>query len=424
MLDIGIERALARHGVRSRVVAYSEREAAPCAVLRSRMEDKGLEPAPIWSGCLENFPVSGFHGLVDGIAAGFPCQPHSVAGKREGREDDRNLLPAILGIADAVGAWALFLENVAGLKKEFDYIADLLLQRGWNCEWGTLRASDTGAGHRRDRWFCVAHRQHLSGRAQCGIESWRRKIAGPADRSVPGAAGGLILADNERGDRERQGEPGEFRGPRAAHEEGDGSEQRASADGGRDQFLADGPCSKRGTEPAEREPGLGVAAARSGGELEHSTGERRGEGWTQPAIRSGRDSASCAGRELGNANLQREQQPHYENCAVTWRDARHGAGGAGLPVFAPGPSDPAWLGILEACPWLAPALPDDALRFAGDRLAPGDAVETESSVHGLADGLAPDLVRARADMLRIAGNGVVPWQAECAFTQLLTRVLI
>lgn len=360
MLDAGAAAALWRHGIRARTVAYCEREASACAVLRSRMEDAALEPAPVWGGDLEQFPAAEFHGVVDGVVAGFPCQPHSVAGKRRGRDDERNLLPAILRIADAAGAWILFLENVAGLKREFGYIASLLLQRGWSAEWGTLRASDAGASHRRDRWFCVAYREHFPGSAKRLLESRRRAGTAALNGPVAGAPGGGILAD----------------GP-------DFGRAAGARRGGAGHLVL----------PAQR--GLGTRCesgrrefVRRGGELGDAPGQRRGERRAESAVRRGRNSAA----------------------------------GPSLPIFAPGPADPVWHDILSACPWLAPALPDEALRSAGDQLFPGAEMEAEPSVHGVADGLASGLVRARADMLRIAGNGVVPWQAECAFGQLIGRI--
>lgn len=314
-LDIAVATALELHGVTARTVGYSEREAASCAVLRSRMEDKALESAPIWGGNLEDFPAAQFHGLVDAIVAGFPCQPHSVAGARKGRDDERNLLPAILDIADTVGATALFLENVAGLKREFPYIVAQLLQRGWQLEWGTLRASEVGAAHRRERWFCVAYREYIASRPECRVEPWWWSLAQTADRAVPGAQGDRLLGDSDSELHDRAGDTGQGRRAESAN---------ASLD------MADS----------------------------HNPGRER----------------------------PRPAEPEGRVC-----DALASGGGYRLPVFAPGPESPEWGRILDAAPWLAPALPDGALRLIGDRMVSGTQVASFPTIFRMANGLVPIL---------------------------------
>jgi DNA (cytosine-5)-methyltransferase 1 len=152
-LEMGVCRA-----VGGRVVGYVERDAYAAAVLLARMEDSSLEPAPIWCGNLEELDASPFQG-VDIITAGFPCQPFSVAGKRNGLQDERWLWPAVARILRDVGPRLVFLENVPGLVRHgLSAILGDLAALGYDAEWDLFRASDVGAPHRRARWFLLAHR--------------------------------------------------------------------------------------------------------------------------------------------------------------------------------------------------------------------------------------------------------------------------
>lgn len=381
MLDRGVRAALGRHGIRTDVLAFAERESAAAATLLARMEEKRLEPAPIWIGDLESLPGERFHGLVDGIVAGFPCQPHSVAGKKLGRDDERNLLPAILTQADRTGASFLFLENVAGLKREFDYIAALLLQSGWNLEWGTLRASDVGASHRRERWFCVAYRARITGGGQDKFRD-------------------LVSASS---------------GYRAAYD-------------CRESILASGAGAGRRTVDAEWRAEWRGTPGREGAIVlaDSKSLDRRIQ--LQPGRQNEASSEfGGSGGTMGDTDRIGQQQPHDAGSADAWSGARNGAGGAGvrLPAFAPGPKDARWAGILARFPFLAPSLPVSpvALRNAWGRILGGSEMEAIADFHSVADGLGDLVESSRVDMLRLAGNGVVWQQAACAFHQLFARTL-
>ena len=56
-----------------------------------------------------------FHGQIDILTGGFPCQPYSLAGKRLGKEDDRHLWPEMLRAIGEIRPRFVVGENVFGL---------------------------------------------------------------------------------------------------------------------------------------------------------------------------------------------------------------------------------------------------------------------------------------------------------------------
>lgn len=155
-LDMGVELGLGPGSCR--VVAYVEREAYACEVLVSRMEKGDVDPAPVWTD-VSTFDGRPFRGLVDVISGGFPCQDISVAGKRAGITGARSgLWKQYLRIVSEVQPRLVFIENVAALRTSgLEVVLEDLASLGYDAEWGTLRASDVGATHHRDRIFILAN---------------------------------------------------------------------------------------------------------------------------------------------------------------------------------------------------------------------------------------------------------------------------
>lgn len=94
---------------------------------------------------------------VDLVAAGYPCQPFSNAGKRRGIDDERHLWPYVAGALRVLRPRLVVLENVAAhLRRGFHAVLGDLAALGYDAAWTTLRACDIGAPHRRDRVFVFA----------------------------------------------------------------------------------------------------------------------------------------------------------------------------------------------------------------------------------------------------------------------------
>jgi DNA (cytosine-5)-methyltransferase 1 len=99
---------------------------------------------------------------IDLLAGGVPCPPFSLAGKQLGRDDERDLFPAMLELVEAIGPSAVMIENVRGLlQPKFDsYRAEIchrLEELGYvPMEWRQFNASDFGVPQLRPRSLLVA----------------------------------------------------------------------------------------------------------------------------------------------------------------------------------------------------------------------------------------------------------------------------
>lgn len=172
----GIDLGLARVIKGLRAIAYCEIELYAIENLIDKME-KGIIPtAPIWSN-LKTFPFKEFHGCVDILSGGFPCQPFSSAGRRNGDTDPRHLFPFIKqGIIDSSPAFVL-LENVRGIissKLQSDewndpkdtpvllHVIRELERIGYECHWGIFSARETGLPHLRQRVFILGKRTDIT----------------------------------------------------------------------------------------------------------------------------------------------------------------------------------------------------------------------------------------------------------------------
>ncbi|WP_414603031.1 DNA cytosine methyltransferase [Rhizobium ruizarguesonis] len=362
-LDLGVE--LAVPGARS--VCMVEREAFAVAQLVSAMEAGLMAPAPIWSDA-RTFDGRAWRGAVDGLIGGIPCQPHSLAGRKQGQNDERDLWSDARRIIVRSRTWFVLIENVAGmLAAGADEIAGAervhrdLRKLGFQVEGGLFTAAEVGASHQRERVFIL------------GVaDSW--------DGGAVGESGDL--RQTSRGDRSLQK---------------NGTEWDVGHEGaGLDDAFSHRRTARRDYNGSHVRDELGAASQYALVDAE-SIGRR--EGRPEPSFRGRRDSASSADSTvvdtIGSGRSGR-QDVEVEGAQRRARVERT-VGPAFL--FAPGPDHlSSWAGVLASSPELEPAF------------------------RRVADGLASRMDIGRVDRLRMLGNGVVPLQAAYALRTLVTRL--
>lgn len=99
-----------------------------------------------------------YHGTVDLICGGYPCQPFSVAGKQKGHEDKRHLWPAMRDCIHHYRPTWVICENVYGhIRKGLDAVLSDLENLGYTVWVACLSAKSFGANHGRERVWVVAN---------------------------------------------------------------------------------------------------------------------------------------------------------------------------------------------------------------------------------------------------------------------------
>lgn len=97
---------------------------------------------------------------VDVLTGGFPCQPFSLAGERQGLADDRWLWPEFARLVGELRPRYVIVENVPGLLAGHGGMGGVLgdlAALGYDAEWDCLPARAVGAPHIRYRVFLVAY---------------------------------------------------------------------------------------------------------------------------------------------------------------------------------------------------------------------------------------------------------------------------
>ena len=144
--------------------AYCEIDKYACAVLRSRMSEGKIDIGRIYGDIkqLTGKQVIKDCGRIDIITGGFPCVDISNAGKRRGIEAERSgLWFEMARLIGEIRPQFVFVENVSAIvNRGLNRVLGSLSEIGYDAVWTTLRASDVGAPHRRERFFLLGYSKY------------------------------------------------------------------------------------------------------------------------------------------------------------------------------------------------------------------------------------------------------------------------
>lgn len=309
---------------------------------------------------------------VDILTGGYPCQPFSAAGQRKGTDDERHLWPYVRDAIRILRPRFTLLENVAGHRSlGFDRVLGDLAEDGMHVRWTSLRASDVGAPHHRERIFIMV--TDPSSSRSTSIDGFTRSgatrgegewIAGGSDRSAS------TDADSGECDRDERAQ-------------GRSAIGREAASGSRVGLLAD-------TERGGRERGWPIQLVGTSINLARNSA---------PAPNS-KGECSRGLRERGESQVAGSDRSVALLPGINWGDY--------------GPAVRRWERLTRPAP--APTEPNSnnkpRLNAAFAEWMMGLPAGHVTAVPGI----------SRAHQLKAIGNGVCPQQAVAAYSSLLERV--
>tara|TARA_R100000458_G_C8259515_1_gene235167 strand:- start:7 stop:1221 length:1215 start_codon:yes stop_codon:yes gene_type:complete len=381
-----------------RTIAYVEVEAFCVANLVAKMEEGGLDAAPIWTD-IKTFNATPFRYLVDILSSGFPCQPFSQAGKRGSDEDPRHLFPSIERIITECHPRIVFLENVEGIISSklggesetsvLKHVLERLEKLGYYSEAVLVSASEVAAPHRRKRVFImgISHddRERLI----------RFKESNSKEETLEESLGYYFDRLCETvGDSSTNGRDKGFSDSEARRVDG------CSETGGLQE--SEGGCCELAY--TRHDDGTQGGKSNRPRRVEETCGETRKEGSerTVSPERSGELAESC------NERLQRDElQGTHRESPQGWEEGSHRSTAECGEV-----PRSCWGKHTERLDHRFPARPNEEQydweepRVAEPRL-----------------GGSPNGSSTRVDRLRMLGNGVVPQSCSKAFLMLMSKIL-
>ena len=117
-------------------------------------------------------------GPIDIITCGYPCQPFSNAGKKQGEKDPRHLWPDCFRLIKEWRPSWVCGENVSGhIKLGLDSVLSDLESEGYRTRTFSISASSVGANHKRERVWILAYSERNDDQQKIkGVDGEKKKI--------------------------------------------------------------------------------------------------------------------------------------------------------------------------------------------------------------------------------------------------------
>lgn len=131
-------------------------------ILIMRQKDGWLPKFPIYKD-VRLFDGREIQDRVDVVSGGFPCQDISCAGSGNGINGNRSsLFYELTRICRNVQPMYIFLENSPFIiTRGIETVLGEISEMGYDAEWCCLGASEVGAWHRRERWWCLCKKNSI-----------------------------------------------------------------------------------------------------------------------------------------------------------------------------------------------------------------------------------------------------------------------
>lgn len=111
----GLAMGLSRAGFEHQLLVERDGDAVATVSHNRILGVQHVKSWPLTSGDVRNIDWKPFHGTVDLVAGGPPCQPFAIGGKHAGPEDDRDMWPEAVRAVREIRPRAFLFENVRNL---------------------------------------------------------------------------------------------------------------------------------------------------------------------------------------------------------------------------------------------------------------------------------------------------------------------